>query len=245
MGQSKAQHPIEAQLQRLAPFEWTNLETQSAWNTEILARLADDRDALRFLLDLVSSDPRRMALCEKDEFRFKIVLFDGLDRGFRLRLHAWRTGFEDCVHAHRFTYTARILSGGYQHSLWDAGGQELYPDGFERFRERRLPADDPFVVRHLEPGRFQRTLITSIRAGQTYTQDNSVLSSTITEPQTVSLFLRGPAVRRYSLQWHTDSRHIVWRGGEATAEGWRREKLAMNREDFDQVFAQLSDLSIV
>jgi len=244
MGQAGIQHPIEAQLEQLPAFDWDDLALQSAWNTEFLADLGD-RDALRALLDAVRSDPQRMAMCEKDEFRFKIVLFDGTDRGFRLRLHAWRTGFADCVHAHRFTYTARLLNGGYQHSLWDAGGQELYPDGLEKVLERTLHADDPFVVQHLDLRKIQPVLITPIRAGQTYTQHDSVLSSTVTEPDTVSIFLRGPAVRDHSLQWHTDTGQVVWRGGQASVPSWRQAEVAMTDEDFDQVLAQLSALSIL
>lgn len=245
MGQAGLAHPIEERLDRLPAFDWIDLPRQAARNEEVLHELASDGDALRSLLEAVRSDPVRRAMCEKDEFRFKFVLYEADDRGFRLRLHAWRTGFADCVHAHRFSYTARLLSGGYQHSLWSIGEQTLYPEGLEEFQETMLPLDHPFVVQHLDLRKIVPVLITPIRAGQTYTQDTSVLSSTVTEPDTVSIFLRGPAVRKHSLQWHTDLDRIVWRGGRSSVPAWRQEEVAMTDDDFDLVLAKLSELSIL
>ena len=245
MGRIGLTHPIEERLDRLPAFDWIDLPGQATRNDEILQGLESDGDALRSLLESVWADPKRRAMCEKDEFRFKIVLYESDDRGFRLRLHAWRTGFADCVHAHRFSYTARLLSGGYQHTLWRTGDQELYPDGLEEFEETMLPVDHPFVRQHLDLGEIAPVLITPIRAGQTYTQENSVLSSTVTDPDTVSVFLRGPAVRKQSLQWHTDLGKIVWRGGQSSVPTWRQEEVAMTDDDFDQVLAKLSDLSIL
>jgi|GEM_PF-2178596 len=245
MGQAELTHPIERRLERQAPFEWGDLPRQAAWNEEFLSDLAGDPDALRTLLEAVRVDPQRRAMCEKDEFRYKIVLYDGEDRGFRLRLHAWRTGFADCVHAHRFSYTARLLNGGYQHSLWSTGDQELYPEGLEEFLEKMLPRDHRFVSQNLDLEKIAPVLITPIRAGQTYTQDNAVLSSTVTEPDTISVFLRGPAVRPHSLQWHTDTGMIVWRGGQASVPSWRQKEVAMTDDDFEQVLSKLATLAIL
>ena len=245
MGRTDLTHPIEEHLDRLPAFDWADIPGQAERNDEILLGLESDGDALRSLLEAVRVDPVRRAMCEKDEFRFKVVLYEGDGRGFRLRLHAWRTGFADCVHAHRFSYTARLLSGGYQHSLWASGDQELYPDGLEEFQETMLPLDHPFVKQHLDFEKIAPVLITPIRAGQTYTQENSVLSSTVTDPDTVSVFLRGPAVREHSLQWHTDLDQIVWRGGQASVPTWRQKEVAMTDDDFDQVLAKLSELSIL
>ena len=231
-------------LAALPAMDWTDFMARTKENEELLNEVLEQRSSLRQLIEGLRDDPARLAMCEKDEFRYKLVLYRGEEQGFRLRLHMWRTGFSDCVHAHRFSYTARLLNGSYQHTLWHTD-QEVYPSGLEEVREKQLPLDHPFVSRHIDVDQIQPTLQMQVQAGQTYSQHHSVLSSTITEPDTISLFVRGPAARDYSIQWYTDSDTIAWRGGAATVPDWRQEEVNMTPADVDLVLKRLTELEIL
>ena len=228
----------------LPSFDWSDFQERSQENERLLREISSNKAAFVNLIRAVRNDDQRFGMCEKDEFRYKLVLHRADDRGFRLRLHVWRTGFADCVHAHRFSYTALLLNGGYQHTLWSTD-QDVYPKGIEEYQEQMLPLSHPFVAKNVDVSRIRATVVASFEAGQAYSQDHTVLSSTITQPDTVSLFFRGPAERDYSIQWHTADEKIVWRGGSATVPADRQREVQMTGEDFDAVMARLEALDLI
>ncbi|WP_331769115.1 hypothetical protein OG948_35420 (plasmid) [Embleya sp. NBC_00888] len=193
----------------------------------------------------VAEMPEFAARCESDEFRFKMVLYDALHRGFRLRLHVWRHGFADTPHQHRFSYASRILSGGYEHTTYTTGQDLAPPHGFTQF-DRHIPLGSEPVGSSIDSTEFKVTGIFPLGEGDYYFQSSDMdLSSTTVAPDTVTLFVRGPAVRPCSFQWHSQSETVTWRAGDATAPDTRRQEVAVQPEEVEEVFVRLRNLKVI
>lgn len=229
-----------ADLTALPAFDWSDLATQAETNKEMLDSLATDPDRVLALLANARTDPALAAMAEKDDFRYKVVLYASDHQRFRLRFHLWKVGFQDCVHAHRFCYTARLLNGGYEHTLWDIGGQQLYPEGVKDRVEQQIELSDPLVTNNVDVGAFSPSMVMRVQSGDCYTQHNSILSSTVTFPDTASLFLRGPAERDVAFQWYPEDNYVMWRGGRHVVPQKAAAEVTMTPDDFDFVKERLS-----
>jgi hypothetical protein len=224
--------------------DWSDGDAAAEASERLLEQLQGDRAGLEKLVRRVGTNAELLDMCESDEFRFKIVLYDAPDRGFRVRLHAWRSDFADTPHQHRFAYAARLLTGSYQHVIY-AAGQELAIPGIERYYDQHLPLDHELVAGRIDPGLFKRILSFTAVAGRSYFQGSEVdLSSTIISENTVSLFVRGPAVRDCSFQWHRDGQTIVWRAGAAHAPAEHQASVRTDRQTFDEIVDTLASLGI-
>lgn len=224
--------------------DWTDFDKAHQSNKDVLDGIAENPRLLRALVLAVRSDPTLFAMCEKDEFRFKLVLHTADDPVFRLRLHMWRFGFTDVAHGHRFSYTARLLSGGYRHLIFGTE-QNLYPNDVHLIPEEHLSVDHPYVKSRIDVSRIKPTLAFSVDRGQCYSQHHSLLSSTLTAPDTVSVFIRGPAERDCSIQWDIEARTIIWRRGIRHVTPEQQRKVAFTAADFDQVVGRLEQLGII
>src|ERR1700730_5509792 len=182
------QHRLTSYLEAQPAIDWSHFDGARTKSESLLERVASDRVGLRELLLSVRQDGARLSMCEQDEFRYKLVLYNAEDRDFRLRLHMWRFGFADCAHGHRFSYTARLLRGGYQHTLYDTS-QNLYPAGLEQWVEQQLPLDHPFLREHIDVTKIRPVFVTTAEAGEGYTQHHSLLASTIHYAETVLRFV--------------------------------------------------------
>lgn len=157
--------------------------------------------------------------CESYETMDKLVLWQSADRELRLRLHVFHPGYFDRPHNHRWSFGSRILSGRYFHSLY----------GLEA--EVREAAD-----RGVMPvARF----VSEERAGAGYFLDSALVHSLRTDVTTVTLLLRGPAVRDdyFTLDLAASSvSRSVGAERESTAE---RESKAMTASGFARVRSAL------
>ena len=230
-------------LDSLAPIDWTDFEPASTRAVEVLATLAEDRAALGDLVRTAVSDTRLRSMCERDEFRQKLVLYECDPRGFRVRLHTWRHGFTHCIHAHRFPYVARILRGRYRHIIYGSGG-ELYPDGLERVVEQELSEDHP-LANNIRFDLIRPLLVMDVQTGNSYAQHPEILSASETDAHTVSLFVRGPTVRDYGFQWRPDDRKIIWKGGQAVLSEEQNASVRMSDEEIAILIDELTSLKVI
>lgn len=157
----------------LTGLDWGDLHAVTAASTTVLDRLAADRPLLGELTSAVIDDPRLAGLCEHYDILDKLVLHDD-PAGWRLRLHVFLGGYFDRPHNHRWTYTSRILTGSYTHTLY--GSDHDFTD------EVDVAALTPRLVRVEEPG-------------DTYTLHHSMIHSVTAHGETVTLIVRGPAVK--------------------------------------------------
>ncbi|MDT0436432.1 MULTISPECIES: hypothetical protein [Streptomyces] len=213
-------------LDELAAYhvDWSDLDKAHQNNSAFLAALASDKDALRRLVDGVRTDPLLWDMCEHNRLFDKLVLHDAPDRNFRIRLHVWSDMEVAAPHDHRWSFTTRLLTGGYDHMLY-----QVVEDTSQ---EGAAPAFEP---------RFR----TTERAGDSYTIHHEVVHATTTQARTVSLLVRGPAEKSVSRRMdpHTGK---LWFGlgrkDQTEADVARRR---MTVEQFEVIRAQLADAGLV
>jgi hypothetical protein len=210
-------------LDTIEPLDWSDLREVTVRTQEIVRRLAGDRALLRDLLYGIDGRPSLLAMCERHQLLDKLVLYDALDRGFRVRLHISTEEHLERPHDHRFSFTALILRGSYRH-VW----HEPEPD-------TEYAAD----VTQLRP-----LFITTESIGACYTLHHDCLHTTVTTPDTVSLFIRGPAEKRRSVIMDRQSNAITWRDGERDEAPQRRRAVTMSLEDYHALRERLNVLGI-
>ncbi|MFJ6212797.1 hypothetical protein ACIQGZ_05620 [Streptomyces sp. NPDC092296] len=179
---------------RLRGLDWNDTATVETATADLLAHLAEDRAALRAAVENTFANPHLRGLCEHYDILDKIVLHDD-ETGFRIRLHLFGANHYDRPHNHRWTYSARLISGRYTHTLY---GTE---DGF----------DETTQVSEL-----QAKMVRSERSGYHYTLHHSMVHAAVADPDTVSLIVRGPAVKDRFLVTDRTTGHVWWQYGAAT-----------------------------
>jgi hypothetical protein len=185
---------IDTLIGDLGGIDWTDLETVTAASDKLLTALDTDRDTLRDLTDHTLTDPALFALCEHYDILDKLVLHDD-PTGWRLRLHLFHPGYFDRPHNHRWTYTSRILTGTYTHTLYGTDehlGPTVHP-------EQLIPR----MIRTEQPG-------------DTYTLHHSMIHAVNAHPYTASLIIRGPAVKNRFLVADRVTGEVWWQYGAAT-----------------------------
>lgn len=163
---------LSAALARVRATDWENLADVDRASGALLELVADHPDLLAQLLAMAREVAPLREMCESYDILDKVVLLNDAEAGYRLRLHVFRPGYFDRPHNHRWTYTSRILRGSYQHTLYAADG-----------------ADE------LRPGTIRPFLVRQEIAGSAYTLHHSMVHAAVAEPWTISLILRGPAVK--------------------------------------------------
>ena len=140
-----------------AQVDWEDFEPTGEETRALLERLADP-PALRRLVDAAADDADA---ADPDG----LVLHRAPERGFVVRLNLHRGG-ETPPHDHAFSFSTRILAGGYDHTWYDR------PAGEDRLA--------PYLTRWET-------------VGNTYTLHCSAIHAMAVEPGTVSLVLHSPA----------------------------------------------------
>jgi hypothetical protein len=178
----------------LTDLNWNDLSAVTAASTTILDQLSADRVLLGQLSDAVVGNPHLTRLCEHYDILDKIVLHDD-PQGWRLRLHVFLHGYFDRPHNHRWTYTSRILTGSYTHTLYGTD---------QNFTEEVDVAELlPRLVRTEEPG-------------DTYTLHHSMIHSVTASGEAVTLIVRGPAVKDRFIVTDRTTGKAWWQYGAST-----------------------------
>jgi hypothetical protein len=216
-------------------IDWTDLDRATAVTDQLLHELAADKDTLRMLVDRAAEDDDLLAQCECHRLLDKLVLYDGLDRGFRVRLHISTSDHLDRPHDHRFSFSSLILAGSYKqvrHRIVgevpgeiDAGIQEDH---------QAVPID----------ARVEPEFATTEQVGSFYSIHHSVIHTTIMADDTVSLFIRGPAEKERSLITDRDTGKLWWRVGSQGESPERRAQKVMGLPQFEVRRRKLESLGI-
>ncbi|MEV6985597.1 hypothetical protein AB0M95_30655 [Sphaerisporangium sp. NPDC051017] len=185
---------IDAYLPALRTINWENTTQVQLATAGLLAELAADRAALRAAVEAISGDPHLEGLCEHYDILDKLVLHDDPESGFRIRLHLFGPDHYDRPHNHRWTYSARLLTGSYTHTLY---GTE---EGF----------DESTGV-----AKLHAKMVRVEQAGDSYTLHHTMVHAAVAEPDTVSLIVRGPAVKDRFLVTDRATGRVWWQYGAA------------------------------
>ena len=217
-------------------LRWENVGERQA----LLAELAKPA-RLRSLLERLRTDRALLELCEFEASCYKMVVV-ARPSTVRVRLHlfcddsrtraahddgrAWPAslGYSDSPHSHRWSFTSRIFSGCYTHSIY---GKE---HEFESAADPRTIA--PKVIREEDQG-------------TTYSLEHDLVHSLSAPANTVSLFIRGPALKARSLIVDPNSPKLDWRrtAKEESAELRKAQRFSLDM--LDRCMQTLAELKVV
>lgn len=217
-------------------IDWSDLGRATAITDELLHELAADKDSLRMLLERAREDEDLLGQCECHRLLDKLVLYDGLDRGFRVRLHISTSDHLDRPHDHRFSFSSLILAGSYKQVRHRVIGEipEEIESGVQEDHQA-VPID----------ARVVPEFATTEQVGSLYTIHHSVIHTTIMADDTVSLFIRGPAEKERSLITDRDTGKLWWRVGSGNESPERRAKKVMDQSQFEVRRQKLAGLGII
>jgi hypothetical protein len=228
-------------------IDWSDFDKASRISGDIVQELASDRALLRRMVLSIERDERLRFLAEKHDELNYIVLYDALDRGFRLRLHRFSQGLEDIPHNHRFSFSSALLSGSYVHTLFQV--ERVEDEDPER------PAwslDQPegshvgvdlreFPVAGLEP-----QLATIQAAGSAYSLHHSTIHKTAMPVEDAySVFCRGPAAKPCALQLKPDLKTYRWKFGQAHETEQNVADRRMSDQDFTTYVETLEGAAVI
>jgi len=188
-------------LEALDALDWSNTSRVADGCASALREIALRPELILGRMGEVAGDARVRSLCESYDILDKVVLWDSLT-GFRLRLHVFRSGYFDRPHNHRWSYTSRILVGGYRHVLYGTP-------------ERSFSLDD------LRP-----SLVREEAQGSCYTLDHRMVHAIeAAASPTISLVLRGPSVvSEFTVADRVTGETWTQRGAAEETEAERAEK---------------------
>lgn len=196
------------------------LEEFAAKSRRALEELSE-RSKLKQCLLAAREEERLFSLSEHYDILDKIVLH--ADEGYRIRLHIFGDGYFDRPHNHRWSYSSRILSGGYRHTIYSLNH-----------------ATDTPEMEHLVP-----VLIRRESAGDFYMLHHSQYHSVTADPGTVTLIYRGPAeTDRFRVMDRT-TQEAWWQYGANIESQQEKEDKRMTRERFDLLIEKLEKMGII
>ncbi|MFC4128085.1 hypothetical protein [Nocardia rhizosphaerae] len=165
-------------------LDWDDIGAVEQHTSAALEQIIARPGVLAAAVRRLPERPELLRLCEHQEFYSvdKLVLYSDEDSGIRVRLHVFLPNHSDQPHNHRWTFATSVLKGEYHHVLYGDA-----PEG-------TLP-----LIVHAR----------SERPGDGYVLHHSVVHAVTAAPDTVSLMIRGPAVKdrsvvftRQMVRWH-------------------------------------------
>ncbi len=200
------------------PGDWDDIDAVEAAARKTFNALAEDPALIGAALDGLPQAPGLLALCEHYDILDKIVLHDD-PAGFRVRLHVFLPGYFDRPHNHRWSYASTILRGSYRHYLF--GNAEL---------------DD-----EVKPGSLDAIMVRRETAGSTYALHHSMVHAVGAEPHTVTLVIRGPAVKDRFLVMDRTTGEAWWQYGAANETAEEAAKKRMSADRFRELRGQFAE----
>jgi hypothetical protein len=199
---------VEAIIQPFRSLDWEDIDAVEHAAGKTLAALSEDTECIRQALTELPERPELLRLCEHYDILDKIVLHDD-ESGVRLRMHVFLPGHFDRPHNHRWSYASTIMRGEYRHYLF--GNAELDAEV------------DPASLRALQVRQEQ--------AGTAYALHHTMVHAVVAEPYTVSLVLRGPAVKDRFLVMDRKTGDSWWQYGasQESADDAGRKRMSAGR----------------
>jgi len=206
-------------IEELSWLDWDDIDEVEMMCRAALDELAANPSIIRGRLKDLPNRPELMALCEHYDILDKIVLASEDDPGVRVRLHVFLPGYFDRPHNHRWSYASKILRGQYRHYLF--GNAEV--------DEQVEPNKLPVLQAREEP------------AGTTYALHHSMVHAVVAKPFTVSLVVRGPAVKEKFLVMDRHTNEAWWQYGAKDESEVAAKKKQMSRTRIAEVTGWLDE----
>ncbi|MGW4240928.1 hypothetical protein [Nocardia sp. NPDC004722] len=201
----------------LCGIDWNDIDEVERAAFEFFEVVAAEPAVIRSRLDELPRRPELMELCEHYDILDKVVLFSDDASGVRIRLHVFLPGYYDRPHNHRWSYASRILRGQYRHYLF--GNAEI---------------DD-----QLDPAKLPVLQVREEPVGGTYALHHTMVHAVVAQPWTVSLVVRGPAVKDRFVVSDRGTGEAWWQYGAGKESAAEAAKKRMTPERFQHVVRDL------
>ncbi len=198
---------IETIIEPLRSLDWEETDAVEAATVKALAMLTSQQRILRGILLDLPERPDLLGLCEHYDILDKIVLHDD-PSGVRVRLHVFLPGHFDRPHNHRWSYASTILRGQYRHYLFG----------------------DADLDETINPANLKALMIRDEQPGSTYALHHTMMHAVVAEPYTVSLVIRGPAVKDRFLVMDRKTGQSWWQYGASQEPAYDAEQKRMSVE---------------
>ncbi len=215
---------MEDLFKMLTNLDWENTDDVNSSTQTLLNEFAHNKANIKSLLESVTTKTELLSLCEHYDILDKIVLYSDKVVGFRMRLHVFLPGYYDRPHNHRWSYSSVILRGSYRHFLYGSDNN----------------FDEHVSVQNLKP-----LMVREEQVGSTYTLHHSMVHSVVAQPYTVSLVIRGPAVKDRFLVTDKKTNETWWQYGAKYETQKEREIKAMSLERLEAVIEKIHELKLV
>src|SRR5450755_1105203 len=209
---------MESVIEPLRALDWEDIDAVEHASRKALATLLDDPAVIQAALLALPGRPDLLRLCEHYDILDKIVLHDDVS-GARLRLHIFLPGYFDRPHNHRWSYASLILRGEYRHYLF--GDAELDTE--------------------VDPGALRVLQVRHEHVGNAYALHHAMVHAVVAEPFTVSLVLRGPAVKDRFLVMDRKTGESWWQYGASQESADNAEQKRMGVERLRELTGWLRD----
>ena len=199
---------MEPIIEPLRSLDWEDTDAVEAAAAKALTMLTSQWRMLRDILLDLPERPDLLGLCEHYDILDKIVLHDD-PSGVRVRLHVFQPGYFDRPHNHRWSYASAILRGQYRHYLFgDADPDET-----------------------IDPASLKALMVRDEQPGSTYALHHTMVHAVVAEPYTVSLVIRGPAVKDRFLVMDRKTGQSWWQYGasQESAEDAAKKHMSVER----------------
>lgn len=198
---------METIIEPLRSLDWEDTDTVEAATVKTLAMLTSQRRMLRGILLDLPGRPDLLGLCEHYDILDKIVLHDD-PSGVRVRLHIFLPGYFDRPHNHRWSYASTILRGQYRHYLFG----------------------DTDLDESIDPANLNALMVRDEQPGSTYALHHTMVHAVVAEPYTVSLVIRGPAVKDRFLVMDRKTGQSWWQYGSSQEPTYDAKQKRMSVE---------------
>lgn len=208
---------LEDRMTKIISYELEKFATESR---KLLEDFSDPEKLKQYLLT-AKEDTNLLALSEHYDILDKIVLY--ADEKYRIRLHIFGDGYFDRPHNHRWSYSSKILSGSYRHTIYSLD----------------CPTDTP-ETEHLFP-----VLIRQEKAGDFYTLHHSQYHSVTADAGTATLICRGPAETNRFRVMDRMTQEAWWQYGASIESQKEKQNKRMSPERFDFLVEKLKEMGII
>lgn len=209
---------MEAIIDPLRSLDWEDIDAVEHASRKALTTITEDPGAIRAALLSLPERPELMTLCEHYDILDKIVLHSD-ESGIRLRLHVFLPGYFDRPHNHRWSYASMILRGEYRHYLFGNTALDETTD----------------------PGSLTALQVRQEHVGTVYALHHTMVHAVVAEPFTVSLVLRGPAIKDRFLVMDRKTGESWWQYGAHRESATSAAEKQMNLERLSNLTVSLRE----
>ncbi len=225
-------------------IDWDDFEKASEITKQVVKELAADKATLRRLVYSIEDDPNLLKQCERHQLLDRLVIYDASEKNFKIRLNFTTQDHFDRPHDHRFSFTSLILRGSYRH-IWYKYDREIYDPALDEIAKQWVDRYNPDDTSSIDIPSMEPLFITDERKNSCYTMHHSVIHATITTPDSLSLFLKGPGEKSRSIIADRQTNKLWWRYGETDETEERRRQKIMPVEIYRQLRAKLEAWEII